>query len=242
MLTVALTFAFFLMTFYFKADCFMVPKPGFCQTAAKSWFEKYFGWAIPSWANLFGALLGLALASPIPFVLTTLFRKFRVDEIKTDSQKRAQRNFWRAKQALGWTIALGLQSFCIYFLLLFSMQYDWIVYRVFLNAVIQGMIHRVFTSPLARGFALATALALSKYLSCCDCIIIFCCPHFIPEVDVKGGHREQNLGESAGQDGDDAGDDMDMDMDAGDGQDYDDGFDGGEDGGGADGFDLTSMF
>jgi hypothetical protein len=236
MLTMALTFAFFCMTFWFTVDCFMVPKPGVCHTPATSTFMKIVGPFIPTWTVFFGVILGMMLAAPLPFIITALFRKFRIDEIRTESQKRMQRNFWRCKQAFGWGIALSVQAFCVYFLLLFAMQYDMTVYsKGFLSAVLQGMIHRIFTSPLARGFALAIMLAFSKYLACCDCFVIFCCPHVIPEVDVQDGQREQDAAHA--QDGEDGGDDM--DMDDGGGNDYDDGFDGGEDGGG---FDITSGF
>ena len=47
------------MTFWFKADCFMVPKPPMCILPEASTFEKLFGFLIPSWDTFFAAIFGV---------------------------------------------------------------------------------------------------------------------------------------------------------------------------------------
>jgi len=213
--------AFFFMTFYFKADCFMIPTPALCIKPKPHWFIYYFGWLIPNWATVLGSIMGIVTGSFPPFFLSLMFRKLPIKWKLTDDEKRSQMRHWWCGQYAAWSITALVNGFIIYWLIVFAHEYDWIIYRKFLNSVFQGFIHRLFTSPVGRMIPIAASLIGSKYCACCDAFLVFCCLHHIPVEKMAFKKRAGEDDESKGDEGDD---DVDDAEEAGDV---------GEDGGGA---------
>jgi len=209
MVVTSLSLAFFCMTFWFSADCFMVPKPPICILPKVSTFEKYFGFLIPSWNAFFGAIFGIIAGSFPPFILTTIFRKPVVLARLSATEKDLQRNWWRMQATVGWSITIGVNVWSIYFLIAFSHNYNWIVFRKFLNSVVQGMFHRTVTSPFGRGLAIGLLVLGARLFDPCDTLIIYCCPHILPVArlaTLPGGERTNDDAEAGNDDADDGGD------------------------------------
>jgi hypothetical protein len=204
---------FFFMTFLFSADCWMEPKPGFCIKPKPGWFRYYFGWLIPSWSLVFASIFSIIVGSFPPFILSMFFRKIPVRWILDEDEKQAQRRWWWFFMGLGWTITLSLQMFIMYWLIVFAHQYDWLIFRKFLNSMLQGFIHRLFTSPVGRMCPIAMSLIGAKYCACCDAFLVFCCLHHIPIEKMAFRKNASNDDETKGDEGDD---DIDDTEEAGD--------------------------
>jgi len=137
-----------------------------------------------------------------------IFRKNVVVTRMTEGEKQMQRNWWRFNTAVGWSIVVVANLCSIYFLTAFSHNYDWVVFRKFLNSVVQGMFHRTVTSPFGRGLAIGLLVLGARSVDCCDTLIIYCCPHILPVArltTLPGGERTNDDAE-AGNDADEGGD------------------------------------
>jgi len=183
----------------------MVPKPSICIVPEVSTFRKMFGFLIPGWDTFFCAIFGVFAGSFPPFLLTMIFRKNVVVTRMSEGEKQMQRNWWRFQTAVGWGVVVGANVCSIYFLTAFSHNYDWIVFRKFLNSVVQGMLHRTVTSPFGRGLTIGLLVLGARSCNCCDTLIIYCCPHILPVARLTGGERTNDDAE-AGDDADEGGD------------------------------------
>jgi len=207
MFLTSLSVAFFSISFWFDDNCFMHPKPVFCLKPALSWHMKYFGWAIPGWDTFLSALFAVMFGAVPPFILVLFFRKPRVFVIMTKEEKISQRIFWRIFQTIGWCLVIGFNIFSSYYLILFAHEYEWIVFRKFLNAVLQGTFHRSMTSPIGRGAGIAMLVISARLCSPVDTCLVYFCPHIFPVQKMEREEVQEGDGEGGEAEEGDAGDD-----------------------------------
>jgi len=210
-LTCALQTGFFIASFFFSADCLMVPKPAVCTTKKKHFVEQF----LPTWSTFFATITGLMFSVPVPLILINLFKKSPVLEVMTPEEKRFQIQVWRCKQMLGWMLVLGIHVITGYWFVIFSNEYDWPVFGRWANAGLQGLIHRFVTAPVLRGLIFLLVVLLSKYFACCDFLLVFF-PHIVPADDLVGTVQKDGDSNKRGDEPPDDGADQDVDCDVGD--------------------------
>merc|ERR1719265_680951 len=109
----------------------------------------------------------------------TFLKKVPVQVIMTDEEKRLQIRIWRMKQTCGWMFIILVNSFIVYWLTMFSNEYDMAVFSLWLTANNMSLAHRFFTAPVMRATMFVFVVVISKYGMCCDpCIACF--PHIVP--------------------------------------------------------------
>jgi len=158
----------------------MVPKPAKCIRKQAAWYMAF----LPSWATLFGGILGFLCSVPVPVTLIMCFRKSPIMDILTPEEKNLQVVQWRVKTAIGWTICLSLNIFICYYLAVFSNEYEWPVFEKWVSAAAQSLLHRFFTAPVGRGLVFGLIVACSKFFSACDCLLMLF-PFLIPPDPLR---------------------------------------------------------
>jgi len=174
-LSSAIQTGMFFLTFLFRADCVMVPKPPECMNRS-SFLENTF---MPSWETAIGALEEVILTVPVPLILTSLFRKVPVQEKLTPQEKRAKIYIWGVLQTIGWCLVLSIHGFVAFFLVRFACAYESAVFESLTNAAWQSVFHRFITAPVGRALIFAFLVVCSKYMSCFDLILVLY-PWIIP--------------------------------------------------------------
>jgi len=175
----------------------MVPKPAVCSSTTKKVWDQF----LPTWSTFFATMTGLMSSVPVPLILITLFKKYPVMEVLTPEEKHFQIGIWRCKQTLGWILVLAIHGITVYWLMMFSNQYDWPVFGKWVNSGVQSLVHRFVTAPLLRGLVLLLILLLSKSSGCCDFMLVFF-PHIIPTEELLRT-AAKNTGEGPSQKGKD---------------------------------------
>jgi hypothetical protein len=177
----AVQVGFFFMTFLFRADCQMAPKPAVCSTGGKAWYEPF----LPTWTTFFGSLFGVMLAVPVPMILVALFRKFPRLEKLDDAHKQRQLLVWRIQTNFGWLFIFCLHLFVIYWLIIFSNNFAMSVFVKWGNAAIQSLLHRFISAPVLRGAVFFIVVGLGKYVHFMDHLLVFF-PHILPVERLAG--------------------------------------------------------
>jgi len=223
-LSTACQTAFFVQTFFFKADCFMEPKPATCKPGA-GWYAQF----LPTWATFAAAIWGLMFSIPAPFFCLRCFTKTPVMQKMTPAEKKIKIHSWRFWQGVGWIFVFCLQGFECYWLCIFANEYSWEVFGKWFNAAWQSLLHRFFSAPVLRGTVMALFLFVSTCTGCCDEFLVLF-QHILPVEPIKEPSRElqADLGNSdvsgqldAGQEGQGGGGLADTDHDGGDAGDMD---------------------
>lgn len=167
--------AFFWLTFFFRPDCQMQPKPAKC-TPPRAYMERF----LPTLVTLFASVFGLLMSVPVPLILSVLFRKTPVMEILSPKEKVFRLRTWRFFTTCGWCFAVGLHCFVMYFLTMFTNTYDWPVFEKWFISGILSVIHRFLTAPLVRGLVFAFILLGSRFIGIFDHFFTFV-PQILPQ-------------------------------------------------------------
>lgn len=179
-LSSALQTAFFVQTALFSPHCFMAPKPATCSTKKASWFDKF----APTFATFAACIFGLCMSVPVPFLLTTCFKKTPVMEKLTPQEKHFRIRTWRFWQVFGWAVVLFLHGIYGYWLTIFSNEYDWPVFGKWVNAGVQSLFHRFLSAPFIRGFVFLLILMVSLVVPFVDPMLAYF-PHILPVEPIK---------------------------------------------------------
>jgi hypothetical protein len=186
-LCTAINTGFFVMTFLFRAECGMEPKPQTCEKKKRSILIRMFE---PSWSILASVAFGLVCSLPVPLLLLTCFRKTPVLEQMTDKEKQHRVHQFRFFQTLGWLFVIVANAFYVYWFSAFTNNFQHpVLVKVFLSAV-QSLFHRLVTAPCIRGAGFAVILLLSKIGPCCDFVLVLC-----PQIILPGKLHSFDPGE-----------------------------------------------
>jgi len=191
-LSSAMQAAFFFQTLFFRADCQMIPRPAACKPTP-TLIEKF----IPSWVTFWTAIFALIMSLPAPLTLISLFRKMPVEEKMNEKEKKLQLMQWYVRQTIGWMLFASFHAFVAIWLIKFSSEFGWPVFERWLNTGGQSLIHRFLTAPVARALFFAAVVVTSKFVGCCDWVLVLC-----PNMLLMGAPRSLQAPPKAAKPGD----------------------------------------
>lgn len=168
MLSCGLLVATTIGCFLFRAPCLHLPKPAVCSKRPGATFPmKFF-----TWDMVFASMWGILLSTPLPLLLTNLWKKKAVLVRHTDEEKDRILSLWLCEERLGWLVVTCVHLVCILTISQFLRYYPWPLIEKWLGALWFSLLHRFVTAPGVRATWVLVLLFCTRLLGCCDSCLV----------------------------------------------------------------------